>query len=937
MDLLKEIAEDRLVIMVTHNPELAEQYSTRIVSLSDGKVVNDTNPITKEEYEALSAKDQASIIDLKKRKKELKALKKQMKGKSLSFSKVSSSISFRRVTLSKEEYEKLPSKDKKTIVKAQNHRKDLLSGNAYDKKKKSMSFGTAISLSFKNLLTKKGRTILTSFAGSIGIIGIALILSLSNGINIFIDQVQEDTLSTYPLTIQKVTSDSSAMMDLMLESDASDVKERDPNLIYVDDRLDKMFEAMMSTTTNDLVSFKQYIDEHYDSELKDLVSDIQYTYDLDLQVYNTVTVTTGTEGSKTDPLKTTTDHRKLGTDAIFDNMAAFQSLSELIDSSNMFNVMSQMISNQELLEQQYELVGSQSKWPSAYNEVVLVVGSDNSLSTMALFMLGLLDAEELQGVDITNPDTYQFSDKPYTIDELLGMELTLISKPDVYEKTDRTYTVNGTKYPIWAERADYSSGNVETLLAEKGMKLKITGIIRPRIDSTAASISSPIGYTKALTDKLLADNAVNEIVVQQDATPTYNVLSGVEFKKTEYTPENIHELLAKISDSQKQQFYGTLKQMVLSNPDFTKDLEINETSFPMMFLIMPRDMQETVATAILSSEGVNNMPDMALMGLFSAVSQLSDKNITVTKDNFVSLLPVLSEQQIIVALGGITKEMGAPMDVPGLASMAGEQMMNAIYAEMNAAISTIEITDKVFSLIVGNMSADDSRFEMLEEALYKMATDVDATFDSVIVELGAAKSESPSSINFYAKNFESKGKIEEFIAKYNEPAMSDLATEEEKAKKIEYTDLVGSLMSSVTIIIDVISYVLIAFVSISLVVSSIMIGIITNISVLERTKEIGILRAIGASKRDVSRVFNAETFIVGLIAGLLGILITLILCWPANAIIAALTEFTNIKAVLPVAGAIILVLISMGLTMLAGLIPSKKASKKDPVVALRTE
>ncbi len=945
MDLLKEIAEDRLVIMVTHNPELAEEYSTRIVSLSDGKVVNDTNPITGEEYEKLATKDRAALNELKKTKKDLKTLYKQQNGKSMSFRKMSSSATFCRVTLSKEEYEKLSRKDRKTIVKAQKKKKELFksqlsANNSKDfNKKKSMSFGTAISLSFKNLLTKKGRTILTSFAGSIGIIGIALILSLSNGITLFIEQVQEDTLSTYPLTIQKVTSDSSAMMDLMLESEAQNVEKRDPNLIYVDDRLDKMFEAMMSTTTNDLVSFKKYIDKNYESELKEHVTDIQYTYNLDLQVYNTVTVTKGTEGSETDPLKTTTEHRKLGTDAIFDNMTAFQSLSELVDGSNMFNVMSQMISKQDLLEQQYELVGEQSKWPTEYNEVVLVVGSDNSLSTMALFMLGLLDAKNLQNVDLTNPDTYQFSDRPYSIDELLGMELTLINKPDVYQKTDRTYSVAGsnTKYPIWEERADYVMGDVGSLLAEKGIKLKITGIIRPRVDSTAASIASPIGYTKALTDKLLEDNTTKEIVKQQHDTPTYNVLTGLEFTKTEYTPENIHELLEKISDSKKQQFYSTMKQMVLNNPEFTKDLEINSTTFSTMFFIMPKDVQVKVITDILSSESIKNTPEMMLTALFTAVSQASNKNITVTKDNFVACLPSLDTQQIFVALSGVTKEMGSPIDIPGLAAMAGEQTMNTIYAEMSAAIPTIEVTDEVFTLIVGNMSADDERFKMLEDSLYKMATNADATFDSVILELGAAEEESPATINFYAKNFESKGKIEDFIAKYNEPAMKEMATEEEKAKKIEYTDLVGSLMSSVTIIIDVISYVLIAFVSISLIVSSIMIGIITNISVLERTKEIGILRAIGASKKDVSRVFNAETFIVGLIAGLLGILITLILCWPANTLIAVLSGFSNIRAVLPVSGAIVLVLISMGLTMLAGLIPSKKASKKDPVVALRTE
>ena len=949
MDLLKEIAEDRLVIMVTHNPELAEEYSTRIVSLSDGQVVNDTNPISEEEYKALADNDQAALTELKKCKEELKASRKK---KSMSFCKISPSMSFRVVSLSKEEYADLQSKDRKSIIKAQKDKKALIreKKNKAFNKKKSMSFGTAISLSFKNLLTKKGRTILTSFAGSIGIIGIALILSLSNGINLFIQQVQEDTLSTYPLTIQKVTQDSSAMMDLMTESKTDETVERDPNLIYVDDKLGKVIEAMLSTTTNDLVSFKKFLEddktvfadgmtnkEYIDS----LVSDIQYTYDLDLQVYNKVTLAPKEGAEQTEE---TTEYRKLGVEEIFNNMSQFQSLASMVDTAGMFNVMSEMIDNQELLDQQYELVGDNSRWPTAYNEVVLVVGKDNSLSMMTLYMLGLLDAKELQSMNVTagNYNPPKPDKMSYTLEELMNMELTLINKPDVYEKTDRTYsTENGKSYSIWQEREDYAAGKIESLLAEKGITLKITGIVRPRVDATASSISSPIGYTKALTDMLLEANTESEIIKQQYETPNHSVLTGVEFTRTKYTPENIHELLAKISDSKKEMFFSTMKQTILSNPEYMKMFEINDTTFAGMFLLMPTDVQTQILSAILSSDGVKNAPDAALAPLFAILSnpEFSGKNIIVTKDNLIDVLPAFKDSQTVlpVALGGIPASEQMPMAIPGLAYYAGEEVMNAIYAQMTDAIPSITVDDNIFTMIVGNLDANSDEFKVLEEMLYKQATNVDATFDSVILELGAADESSPASINFYAKDFESKGKIEDFIAKYNEPATKEMATEEEKAKKIEYTDIVGSLMSSVTIIIDVISYVLIAFVSISLVVSSIMIGIITNISVLERTKEIGILRAIGASKKDISRVFNAETFIVGLIAGLLGILITILLCIPANAIIAALTGFNNIRAVLPPVAAIVLIIISMGLTMLAGLIPSKKASKKDPVVALRTE
>ena len=880
MDLLKEVAKDRLVIMVTHNPELAEEYSTRIVRLSDGKVVGDTNPISDEEYAALLAKDEAAVIEAKKNKK---------------------------------------------LAKAQS-------------KKKSMSFGTAISLSFKNLLTKKGRTILTSFAGSIGIIGIALILSLSNGINLFITQVQEDTLSTYPLTIMKETSDTSAMMSAMMETEADANAERDPNLVYVDNSLDKMVQAMTSTTKNDLVSFKQHLDENAE-EIGKYVSDIQYTYDIKMQAYNSVTVTK--DG------KEETDHRQLGVKEMLSNLKGLEGISEMVSASGAMNVMSEMINNQTLLDQQYDVIAG--NWPKSYDEVVLVVGKNNSLSKMTLYMLGILDTEELQSVDLSNYKPEESDKISYTFDELMGMKLTVLNAPDIYVKdTSKTaYKVEGsdTEYPIWTQSSDYVLGNIGALLDEKGIDLKISGIIRPREDATASSISGAIGYTRALTDKILEMNENSEIIKQQKATPDYNVLTGLKYERTHYTPETIKDLVNKVDDTTMEQFYGYMTQMILSNPEFSDRINVNKESFPQMFFLMPVEKQAEILTAILSTDGIKNasvvqapMPMSQVDMLFAAISQVSpDKKITVTKDNFVTLLPVLDPAQIYVALAGVPASEQMPMPMPGLVSLAGDEAMTKIYSDMTEAIKTMTVTEDVFLAILGTMNETDEDFKMLEETLYKMATDVDDTYERTLKELGAAESKSPVSINFYAKDFDSKAKIEEFIADYNAPALAEDATEEQKAKKIEYTDLVGALMSSVTIIIDVISYVLIAFVSISLVVSSIMIGIITNISVLERTKEIGILRAIGASKKDVSRVFNAETFIIGLIAGVLGIAITLLLCIPTNAIISALTGFANVRAVLPPVAGLILVIISMGLTMIAGIIPAKSASKKDPVVALRTE
>ena len=883
MDLLKEVAEDRLVIMVTHNPELAEQYSTRIVSLSDGKVVNDTNPITAEEYARFTSKDQAALIEAKKNKKAMKAANK----------------------------------------------------------KKSMSFGTAISLSFKNLLTKKGRTILTSFAGSIGIIGIALILALSNGINLFIKQVQEDTLSTYPLSIKKETRDTSAILSAMTNTSESKNENRDPDKIYVDDSMGNMVNAMMSTRPNDLETFKAYIDKHYDEKLKPYVTDIQYTYDLNIQTYSVLK-------DEKDPTKNRVT--KLGLGSMLDNMGeSFAGMSSLVSSSGMLDVMSEMIDNQELLDQQYELVDG--KWPEKENEIVLVVSSDNQLSRMTLYMLGLLDQSELESImkDLMTDKKVEYDPiDPFTTKELLDLKLMLINAPDLYEKKDvktegNSYTVKGSdeKYPIWVENPDYTMGNIEPILEEKGIELKISGIIRPRVDATSTSISTPLAYTAKLTDKVLAMTKESEIIKQQQETPDHNVLTGLKFERTKYTPETIHELVEKVDKSTMNQFYAYMTQTILTNPELEDKIEVTKDSFAQMFFLMPTEMQAKILTTILETDGVKNAPAavMPQLDLFNIVSMAAEKGVLVTKDNIVTLLPVLDPAQIYVALTGVQKNEQIPMDIPGLVSLAGDEAMNKIYEEMTASIKTMTVTEDIFLAILGTLKETDESFIMIEETLYNMATDVDATYDNTLSKLGYAYKAAPASINFYAKDFDSKAKIEEFIAEYNKQYEIDLDTtlENETEKQIEYTDLVGALMSSVTIIINVISYVLIAFVSISLVVSSIMIGIITNISVLERTKEIGILRAIGASKKDISRVFNAETFIVGLTAGILGIVITLLLCIPANAIIAVLTGFSNVKAVLPPVAAIVLILISMGLTMLAGLIPSKKASKKDPVVALRTE
>ena len=854
MDLLKEVANDRLVIMVTHNPDLAEEYSTRIVRLSDGLVTDDSNPITAEEYEAARAKDQRALIEQSKSKKAKKA----------------------------------------------------------ESKKTSMSFATAISLSFKNLLTKKGRTILTSFAGSIGIIGIALVLSLSNGIQLFIDQVQEDTLSTYPLSIQKETQDMSAMLEAMT-SVSETIENPDPNKIYVDDSLGTMMSAMTSTVSNNLEAFKEYIEKNYD-DIKDYVSDIQYTYDYDLEVYNS-------DGTI-----------KVGMATLLSHMGEqFQGLSSMMELSGMggMDVMSEMINNQELLEQQYELVDG--TWPKNDTDVVLVVGKNNQISKLTLYMLGILphdDLEEIMTALMTGQDYDDTPIEPYSVDDFIGMKFNLLTTQDFFEKNDSvpSYTLNGKSYPVWRDMRDYMTDEaLSEFINKNSTELKISGIIRPRVDVAAASISGAIGYTKGLTDLILEKNTQSEIINQQKETPTVNVLTGIEFKKTDYTPETIKELIKKIDDATMEQFYAIMTQRILDTPELLDKLVVNSDNFLGMFMLFPEESRATVLDAIIKSANANN--PVAVQTLCAIISSQTG-GITVTPDNFAKLLPVLDLQSHVMAA-----LMGLPVGdtpIPGLIELAGEQTMSALYDSMSVQLKNFQLNEEMFIGILSTLDENDENFIMIEEMLYSMAPQTDATLDSTLRVLGAAEKASPASINFYSKDFDSKEKIEEFIAKYNKNV-------KDEKDVLHYTDLIGTMMSSVSIIIDVISYVLIAFVSISLVVSSIMIGIITNISVLERTKEIGILRAIGASKKDISNVFNAETFIIGLIAGFIGIAFTLLLCLPVNAIIQALSGFSNIRAVLPWLAGIILVVISMLLTILAGLIPAKSASKKDPVIALRTE
>ena len=702
MEILREIAKDRLVIMVTHNPDIAENYSTRIVRLLDGQVINDTNPYQTEAVETVQTKS-------KKRGR---------------------------------------------------------------RKKTSMSFLTALSLSLNNLMTKKTRTFMTSFAGSIGIIGIALILSLSNGVQTYIDSVQEDTLSSYPLSIEHMSVDYGSLITAMMDTNHK-TTEHDKDKVYSNDIMGNMLNTMVQEVTiNNMEAFKAFIDSK-ESGIEEYVSDIQYSYDTPLNIYKP-----DTAGGIV----------KVNPSVVMDQMGygrpGGNQGNNPYASSPMSNtdVWIQMLDNRELLEKQFDVI--HGHMPEKFNEVVLIVDENNEVSDYTLYSLGLLDqnklkeimAEVMAGKEIITDQT------SYSYEELTSLTFKLLVNSDLFERTEKG----------WRDRSE--DDEYMKKLIEEAMDITVVGILRPSEESVANSSYGSIGYTADLMTYLINKVNESEIVKEQLAHPDIDVFTGIPF------PTEADKEAAELTMSMLNSYITTL----------------------------PADQQEQYTATI---------------------KQLKD--------------------------GGM---------------------------------------------------GDDAIAAMFASAMGRESTN--ATYDDNLKLLGVSDLENPALINIYAKDFAAKDKITEIIAEYNKGVSEE--------NKIQYTDYVGLMMSSVKTIINAISYILIAFVAISLVVSSIMIGIITYISVLERTKEIGILRAIGASKKDISRVFNAETLIVGFVAGAIGIGITLLLCIPINAIIKSITDISGLAA-LPAAGGISLVIISMFLTFIAGLIPSRIAAKKDPVVALRSE
>ncbi len=847
MDILKSVSRDRLVIMVTHNPELAETYATRTIRMIDGKIIDDSRPLTAEEYAAGEAREAALIAARKAKKK----------------------------------------KDKKP----------------------SMSFGTSFMLSLRNLFTKRGRTVLTSFAGSIGIIGIALILAVSQGMTAYINEVQESTLSTYPLTIQSQTVDMTALMESLMGG--GEVSEHDKDAVYKDPIIGQLVNALseVEASKNDLKAFREFIEAELadkDSELSAAVNGLAYTYDLEIPIY--------TQNVDGEIIKS--DTGELVSEMLIDFMAQLAESDSPLGSmapsgaggglsSEMMGSMMGLQMWEELLPgldgspvnplilDQYDLV--YGDWPSEKDEIILVLDRNNELDDLTLYALGLLEREEIDAIISAAASGKELpaSDKKWSYEEICSMTFRTIMPYDCYKEIGDT----GVFYNQLDTENDVL--NPLRVLYEDAFELRVVGIIRPNEDADVAMLKGSIGYTHAFTEHVIEGAKNSPVVKAQLADPTVDVLTGLPFKST----------TGSMTDAEKSESFGdyvtTLTQKGKAEAFFkiaclaAYDEKLEGASDQMIgFMLIDKDnngdggrgeLIETIGTMIASGSGSEVDPAM----ITSYLEKLS-------LDELKELIRPSVEEQAKKQIDAGVEASLALMNEEARAAALDAAMENGTYTEADRAHYYDEVTK--FS---------------------------ENSYEETLTAVGCVELDTPYTINLFASTFENRDVIIAAIDKYNESVP--------EAKKISNTDYLGIMMDSITIIINAITYVLIAFVAISLVVSSIMIGVITLISVQERTKEIGILRAIGASKRNVSSMFNAETIIVGAAAGLLGVLITYLFCIPINMILYHFTGIANLRAFLPVGAALILVLISIVLTMFAGLIPSKSAAKKDPVVALRTE
>lgn len=837
MEILKKISERRLVIMVTHNPELAQRYSTRIINILDGRITGDSAPLSDAELSELEATDAKRLAD----------------------AEAKSSSERRR-----------------------------------EAKKPSMSLATSFSLSLKNLFTKKGRTILTSFAGSIGIIGIALIFAVSQGMTMFIDSVQEETLSSYPITLESTTVDVTTLLTTFT-GNAKSGEAHENDAIYQKSMVYDMINALseVEESENDLSSFNEYLaaavkDENDTTGLRDAVTGIQYGYGLDPQIY-----TENIDGSIT---KSDTEELTRRMLAEYYGMDE-SSVSSMMSAGGANNIFSSMMSSssgstrlwQEMLPgldgslfsdifyDQYELVTGD--WPNEYNDILLVVDENNELDEMSLYALGLISEDTISEIleATKNGERIDETAGRWDYDEIMGRDYRFILPSSCYERqtaadgsvtyTDLRDTDTGLKY-LWT--------NAE--------ELHISGIIRPKEGAISSVLRGSIAYTSALTDYIIEQIDASDIVSAQLENTDTDLLTGLPFKPdtdsldTAEKAEHFRSAAAALSESDRAKLYT---KIATAAPEETVALQADAA-----LASMSREDMESAVISYVSAEMKVGEAEVR-----TYISSMSDDEMTdmIRK----SLIEQLSAKY----------------------SQAAEAQLAAFDDSARAAL---------FDESVGSYS-DEQCAEYFDTALEFS----EQSHDEVLETLGYIDRSVPKTINIYTDSFENKDAITDAISDYNDTV--------DELRQIKYTDYVGIIMSSVTTIINAITYVLIAFVAISLIVSSIMIGVITLISVQERTKEIGILRAIGASKRNVSNMFNAETAIIGFTSGVIGVGITYLLCIVVNIVLHSLTDLENLNAVLPIPFALLFIAISVLLTLFAGIIPSRSASKKDPVVALRSE
>ena len=820
MEILKEISKDRLIVMVTHNPELAQRYSTRIVRMLDGQVTGDTAPLTPEEAQ----KERASSV-----------------------------------------------------------KKDEAARKA---KRPSMSLWTSFGLSLKNLFTKKGRTALTSFAGSIGIIGIALIYAVSQGTTAYIDAVQEDTLSSYPLTLQSQEMDLGSLMEEFIDA-AQSTDEHQLDGVYQKPMIYDMVNALSSSETieNDLASFKTYLEQRLndpEDPLYNAVSGVQYTYDPQLLVY--------TENVDGDILLS--DSQELMEDLMQEyfsiDMAAMSDLRSSYGMDSLASSMGggSMVLWQEMLpgddgalispmlEDQYDLV--YGSWPNDYNEVVLVLDENNELDDMALYALGLKPQEEMDAIMQAAVDQteVELEDQSWSYEEICSREYKTVLNADCYAYDEAS--------GLYVDLRDTDAGL--RYLYDNGITLQVSGIIRPNEDASAHMLSGSIGYTSALTEHLAQAFQDSAAIQAQMDSPNRDIFTGLPFQ----------ESTGNLTDEEKESAFRS----------YVSGLE-EQGKAETYLAIQSLPTQEQIDQAVGQSTGSMSREEMESTLQEALTSQAS-----------------LDESQVEDYIAAMSDEELSDL----FTQMAEEQFKAQYAAQVQQQLAAMEPAQMAAAL---DAAMDTYTTQQCAQYYDEVLTFSDSTYEENLVQLGYIDLDDPASISLYAASFEDKDVIEQAIADYNE-TKDDL-------EQIQYTDYIGLMLSSITTIINAITYVLIAFVAVSLVVSSIMIGVITLISVQERTKEIGILRAIGASKRNVSSMFNAETVIIGFTSGALGVLITWVLCIPINAILHHLTGIQTLSAFLPLPTALVLVLISTALTLFSGIIPSRSAAKKDPVVALRTE